>query len=332
MGSDRLLVIGSNSFSGSHFACSAVNANFEVIGISRSERPNSVFLPDRWHYARLVEYPFYKIDLNGDLTELFELMSDYKPTHVVNFAAQGMVAESWKNPLDWYKTNVIAQIRLHDLLRKLDSLKKYIHVSTPEVYGSNSGWISENYNFAPSTPYAASRAACDLHLLTYFKGHNFPVIFTRAANVYGPGQQLYRIIPRAILAATSGIKLDLHGGGLSERSFIHINDVASATLQICKMGQLGETYHISGKELISIKNLVGKVATIYGKSLEDLAIIGEERLGKDQAYKLGSDRIRSELNWREAMPFDMGLNETVSWVDANFEEFQNLKWHYEHKS
>ena len=116
------------------------------------------------------------------------------------------VAESWLNPLDWYKTNLIAQVKLHDILRTNKELKRYVHVSTPEVYGSKNGWLKESYNFSPSTPYAASRAACDLHLITYLNGHNFPVLFTRAANVYGPGQQLYRIIPKCILACISGKK------------------------------------------------------------------------------------------------------------------------------
>ena len=99
-----------------------------------------------------------------------------------------------------------------------------------KFYGSCSGLVDENHPFSPSTPYATSRAACDMHLLNFFKNYNFPVVFTRAANVYGPGQQLYRIIPRTILFIKLGKKLQLHGGGKSLRSFIHIRDVAEATL------------------------------------------------------------------------------------------------------
>ena len=92
--------------------------------------------------------------------------------------------------------------------------------------------VSENHNYFPSTPYAASKAAGDLHLITLFKRYNFPVVFTRAANVYGPGQQLYRIIPRTILSCLSGKPMKLHGGGKSTRSFIHIEDVVNATLNL----------------------------------------------------------------------------------------------------
>ena len=109
-----------------------------------------------------------------------------------------MVAQSWENPVHWYKTNIISQVALHDKLRKRNFLK-YVHVTTREVYGStDKGWIKECFDFSPST-HAVSRASCDLHLMSTFKAYNFPVVFTRAANVYGPGQQLYRIIPRTML-------------------------------------------------------------------------------------------------------------------------------------
>ena len=232
----KFLVIGSNSFSGSHFISNALDHGYEVLGVSRSKELDYIFLPYLWKRdnqksIKLLEnnFTFHKIDLNFQLKELMEIVETFKPTHIVNFAAQGMVAESWVNPTDWYKTNVISQVALHDELRKLKFLKKYVHVTAPEVYGdTGSGWIKENFNFSPSTPYAVSRAACDLHLMSFFKAYDFPVIFTRAANVYGPGQQLYRIIPRTMLYARVGRKMKLHGGGLSTRSFIHMNDVKIA--------------------------------------------------------------------------------------------------------
>ena len=127
-----------------------------------------------------------------------------RPTHVVNFAAQSMVGESWLHPDHWMMTNVVSAVRLHDLLRNYDGLERYVHVTTPEVYGSTDGWVTEDAPFNPSTPYAVSRAAGDMSLRTYFANYQFPVVFTRAANVYGPGQQLYRIVPRTIVAAMGG--------------------------------------------------------------------------------------------------------------------------------
>ena len=202
MSMEKILVIGSNSFSGSHFVAEALEAGHPVWGVSRSIEPNTVFLPYRWqtinetgsnNNEKKVEFEFKSIDINKDLSKLIELINKVQPEIVVNFAAQGMVAESWQNPTHWYQTNVVAQVELHDELRQKRFLQKYVHVSTPEVYGStNEGHIKESNHFVPTTPYAVSRAACDLHLHSFHKAYGFPVVFTRAANVYGPGQQLYR--------------------------------------------------------------------------------------------------------------------------------------------
>ena len=117
----------------------------------------------------------------------------------------------------------------------------------------------ENFDFNPTTPYAISRACFDNHLLLMFKYFNFPVVFTRASNVYGPCQKLYRIIPASIISASSNNKLKLDGGGNSKRNFIYVDDVVNATYKIALKGKKGESYHISSKEIISIKNLVKKV-------------------------------------------------------------------------
>ena len=116
----------------------------------------------------------------------------------------------------------MAQVALHDVLREKTYLQKYVHVSTPEVYGStDGGWIKEHNHFAPSTPYAVSRAACDLHLQSFYEAYGFPVVFTRAANVYGPGQQLYRIIPRTLLSTRTGKPMKLHGGKFRTILYTH---------------------------------------------------------------------------------------------------------------
>ena len=205
---EKFLIIGSNSFSGASFIKYLLEKNFKVLGVSRSNQLNDVFLPYKWENLidfksndKVYGFNFEKIDINKDLDKLTNKIIQFKPTHIINFAAQGMVAESWENPVDWYKTNVISQVALHDEIRKFDFLKKYIHFTTPEVYGStDGGWIKENFNFNPTTPYAVSRAACDLHLISFFKAYKFPVVFIRAANVFGEGQQLYRIIPRTMLS------------------------------------------------------------------------------------------------------------------------------------
>jgi dTDP-glucose 4,6-dehydratase len=251
----------------------------------------------------------------------------------VNFAAQGMVAESWLNPTHWYKTNVVAQVALHDALRQKTFLQKYVHVTTPEVYGStDGGWIKEHTHFAPGTPYAVSRAACDLHLLSFHKAYGFPVVFTRAANVYGPGQQLYRIIPRAMLSARTGQPMQLHGGGHSERSFIHIRDVVRATLQLALEAEPGSTWHLSTCEEISIRALVESICERCGAPFASVVEESGDRLGKDQSYLLNSSAMRERFGWGDQVSLTDGLSDTLDWVDSNLDLLKTLPWTYQHKA
>ena len=327
---NRFLIIGSNSFSGAQFIKYLLQNDYEVVGISRSEEINAVYLPYKWE--KLDEnFRFHQIDINHQLDELIDIMVDFKPEYIVNFAAQGMVAQSWETPQDWYQTNVVAQVKLHDQLRKLKFIKKYVHVTTPEAYGSTEGWIKESFLFSPSTPYAVSRAACDLHLMSFFKAYQFPVVFTRAANVYGPGQQLYRIIPRTMLYARLGKKMNLHGGGLSIRSFIHMDDVSSATLKIATNGIPGESYHISTNDKISIRGLVEKICDLTSTSFSDLVNVSDDRLGKDQAYLLDSNKLRNDFSWQDEIGLNEGLTDTLTWVDNNLDLLEKLPADYIHK-
>ena len=337
MNSRKILVIGSNSFSGSNFVNHALQSGYQVMGISRSSEPNPVFLPYKWEHNKLKDdiykdFIFRQLDLNNDLKKIINNLDSFKPDYVINFAAQGMVAESWLNPTHWYKTNLLSQVAFHDELRRRDFLKKYVHVTTPEVYGStDSGWINEKQPFSPSTPYAVSRAACDLHLKSFYQAYDFPVVLTRAANVYGPGQQLYRIIPRTILSALSGKEMSLHGGGVSVRSFIHINDVVEATLKLTVEGKPGSTWHLSTREQISIKKLVEKICLLCNVEFEKIVRISDERLGKDQSYLLDSSSIRENFNWMDKIDLNSGIKETILWVEENYDLLLKLPWDYNHK-
>lgn len=304
----------------------------EVVGVSRSDELNPVFLPYRWGPAeRLKKFSFLRMDLNEKAEEIGRLAREQNLAWVANFAAQSMVAESWLTPVHWYQTNVVANVRLHEELRKWDGLKKYLHVTTPEVYGSCSGVVREDAPFNPSTPYAASRAACDLHLMTFFKRYNFPVVFTRAANVYGPGQQLYRIVPRAALFSRLQKKLPLHGGGHSTRAFIHGKDVATASLAILDRGQSGQVYHLSTDRFIAIRDLVAMIAQKTGSSFEKLAEVTEDRPGKDAAYLLDSTRAKQELGWAPAVDLEAGADSVIQWIDQNLSTLRTLPDHYIHK-
>lgn len=329
-GAQKFLVLGSNSISGSTFVDYLTSKGYDVLATSRSPEPHDAFLPYKWQ-KRPGKVRFQTIDLNRDLDTLKTLMARERPTHVVNFAAQSMVGESWINPDHWMMTNVVSTVRLHDLLRNDNVMERYIHVTTPEVYGSTEGWVQEDAPFNPSTPYAVSRAAGDMSLRTYFANYKFPVISTRAANIYGPGQQLYRIIPRTIVAAMGGGKLRLDGGGVSVRVFIHMTDVADATLRLALSGTVGDTYHISGYQMVSIRGLVELILLRLGKSFEDCVEIGPERAGKDTAYLLDSRKLRIELGWRDTISLEQGIDDMIGWAERFRDDLARLPTKYEHK-
>ena len=326
---EKAIVIGSNSFSGSHVVDYALEQGLEVIGISRSAEPHSVFLPYKKRKKATIR--FSQCDLNCDLTKIMKIVEDFRPDYIINFAAQSMVAESWQNPEHWFQTNVVATIKFHDHLRKCNFLKKYVHVSTPEVYGTCEGVVKENTSYNPSTPYAVSRAATDMSLMGFQKAYNFPVTFTRAANVYGPGQQLYRIIPRTILFFLLGRKLQLHGGGASVRSFIHIRDVADGTLRVARQAPLGEIYHFSTSRNISIRALVELIAKQLNVDFNKYVDVVGERLGKDAAYLLDSTKARETLGWQDQISLEQGIEETIVWVRDNLDVLKKLPFDYLHK-
>jgi dTDP-glucose 4,6-dehydratase len=299
--------------------------------MSRSAEPDAVFLPYKAN-ANLSQFKFFQLDLNNDLESIMSVIHDYKPAFIVNFAAQSMVGESWFTPEHWYQTNVVANVRLHDRLRQLPFLKKYVHVSTPEVYGSCAGDVQENAPFNPSTPYAVSRAACDMHLMSFFRNYRFPVNFTRAANVFGAGQQLYRIVPRTILRLKTGRKLQLHGGGHSVRSFIHIDDVADGTYRVATSAPAGEAYHFSTPVQVSIRKVVEMICDDLRVPFDECVEIVDDRPGKDAAYRLDSHKAQTQLGWAPKISLEQGLAETTRWIEQNLAVIKEQPQDYLHKA
>jgi UDP-glucose 4-epimerase len=185
------------------------------------------------------------MDLNRDHEALLALLDQEKPAYVVNFAAQSEVAPSWEHPEQWFETNAVAIARLGNFLKDKEWLRRYVHISTPEVYGTCDHPVAEDEPFQPSTPYAASRAAGELMLQTLVKSFDFPLVVIRSSNVYGAHQQLWKIIPRTAIYVRQGRKLQLHGGGRQVRSFIHIRDVSRGELAAMEHGRNGEAYNLA---------------------------------------------------------------------------------------
>jgi dTDP-glucose 4,6-dehydratase len=327
-----VLVLGSNSFSGASFVRHLLQQGLDVIGASRSPEAAEVFLPYKWlTKEQQARFRFVQMDLNHDLIELEQFIRDEHIQVIANFAAQSMVGESWDKPEDWMQTNVVSVARLAERLRHIDFLEKYIHVTTPEVYGSTDGWIAEDTPFNPSTPYAVSRAAGDMLFKIYRETFGLPVVSTRAANVYGPGQPLYRIIPRTLFFLLTGRTLELHGGGVSTRSFIHIDDVSRATWQIAQHAPVGETYHISTDRDIAIRDLVALLCNMLKKPFAEYVKVVGERLGKDSTYWLKSEKLRSKLGWTHTISLEQGLEETLVWAKTNLVALSAQPMQYIHK-
>ena len=326
----KILVLGSNSFAGSHFIDFCLSKKCKIFAISRSSE-NNIFLKYKKNFNKKNLF-FFKKNINNKShqKDILKIIKRKKIEYIVNFAAQGMVEESWFSPEDWYRTNLISQIEILNDMRKLKSIKKYINFSTPEVYGSNNKIIKESFFFNPSTPYALSRSSMDLHLRLLFQNYNFPMIITRTANIYGPYQQLYRIIPKSIIYFLKNKKLSLHGGGNSYRSFIFMEDVSNALFKILKKGKIGSTYHISTNEFISIKKLVNIIQKkLKRKNLLNLK--AKERMGKDYAYKLSSIKLKKEIKWKPRTSLNQGIDETIGWIKQNFKYFKKNKTEYKHK-
>lgn len=329
----KILVIGSNSFSGSDFIDLLLeDCRNEVVGVSRAREKSSLFLPyrnrDKHHFK------FYRMDLNKDMLSLFKLMSEFRPQYVVNFAAQSEVGPSWCNPEHWFQTNVVALARLTNELRDKSWLRKYLHISSPEVYGTCEGTVTESATLNPSTPYAASKAAADLFLSTLARNFDFPLVTVRSTNVYGKHQQLWKIIPRSVIYLKLRKVIELHGGGRAVKSYIHIRDVSRGELLAMSNGKAGEIYHLSpspDNDGYAVKDIVSRICHRMKKSFKEMTQVVEERVGQDAAYVIDSTKARRELGWAPSIKIDDGISEVVDWIEGNWSEVQNEPLHYAHR-
>jgi dTDP-glucose 4,6-dehydratase len=330
MGRQTYAVIGSNSFSGSDFIDLLLESpENDVIGISRSAEKTALFLRYKRHLNP--RFRFYQMDLNHDMPTLLELLDRERPEYVVHFAALLEPEYSWHNPEQWFQTNVIALVRLADHLKKQSYLRRFLHISTPEVYGSCKGDVKEDAPLNPSTPYAASKAAGDLFLSTLVKAFGFPLTMIRSTNIYGAHQQLYRIIPRSVIFLKLGRAIELHGGGTAIKSYIHIRDVSRGELAALRHGAPGAIYHLSPDSGISVRDLVRMICERMGRRFEEVTMAVNERLGQDAAYVIDSSRARRELGWFPRVSLGEGLDEVIGWIERHWDEIRIQPLEYEHK-
>lgn len=329
----KVAVLGSNAFTSGHFIDHLLRETpAEVLGVSRSPEYDPVFLPFLYRQPRPARYRFHQLDMNRDLEAIMRLLDQFEPDVVVNYASQGEVRNSWRWPEQWYQTNCVGVVRLAEQLRTRPYLKRYVSISTPEVYGASAGRVKENQTYDPSTPYAAAKLAGDLHLQCLFKRHGFPVVYTRAANLYGIHQQLYRIIPRAVIYVKLGRTIQLHGEGKARRAFIHARDVADLTWRAICNGRAGEVYHCAPDDgLRSIAEVVRLVCERMGRDFETCTERIPENFGQDACFDLDATKARTELAWRPAVDFAEGVQDVIDWIESNWDFIRSQPLEYVHK-
>lgn len=327
----KVLVLGANSFSGQDFVDLLLDdPELEVIGVSRSEERSDLFLRYLLRQDR-TRYRYYQLDMNRQMPELLELLDAEQPEWIVNFAAQSEVAPSWEHPEHWFATNCVALARLVNHLRRQTYVERYVHISSPEVYGTCRGVVLETAPLVPSTPYAASKAAADLLLKTYFQQFGFPVVTVRATNVYGARQQLFKIIPRSAIYLRLGKRIPLHGAGTAVKSYIHIRDVSRGELAVLRGGIPGETYHLSPDQGIAVRDVVASICRQMDRSFEDGVEMVGERPGQDAAYVIDSSRARNEFGWKPEITFEEGVAEVIAWTTEYWDQIQQQSLDYLHR-
>jgi len=249
---------------------------------------------------------------------------------IMHFAAQTHVDLSFGNSLKFTEDNIIGTHMLLEAARMhKDQIKRFVHVSTDEVYGENSAYHddddkkSENMSaLDPTNPYAASKAGAEMMVKSYGRSYDLPFIITRGNNVYGPRQFPEKLIPKMIMMLCSGRKLTVHGAGTSKRSYLHCDDVAAAFDCVLHKGVVGSTYNIGTNHEQTVLSVVDKIVKLVKPGVDTNTLIEHvrDRAFNDSRYYLDTSSLE-KLGWKETVNFDKGLEQTVAWYLKNGQTF-----------
>ncbi len=275
----------------------------------------------------------------GDPALVAKLLADHAIDAIVNFAAESHVDRSIDSPEPFIQTNVTGTLRLLNAAKqywtKLPEPKqaafRFLHVSTDEVYGSlapGAPAFTEQHNFAPNSPYAASKAASDHLVRAYQHTYGLPTLTTNCSNNYGPYHFPEKLIPLMILNALEGKNLPVYGDGMQIRDWLYVEDHTRAIWLVLQQGRAGETYNIGGWnekpniEIVqTICSLLGKKSPrADGQSYESQITYVTDRPGHDRRYAIDATKIHRELGWKPLETFATGIGKTVDWY------LQNRAW------
>ena len=283
-------------------------------------------------------FVFRQMDI-CDRVGLQEVFHTYKPTAIVNFAAESHVDRSIDGPSEFLRTNVVgcfellevARLYFSELSRPGREGFRFLQVSTDEVFGSlgATGLFEETTAYAPRSPYAASKAAADHFVSSYFHTYGLPVLITNCSNNYGPFQFPEKLIPLTILSAVAGKPLPIYGDGLNVRDWLYVIDHCEGILLALQRGLPGERYNIGGNNERTNLDLVNTICSVLDGLLPpaqnpvaerrgiaayaELMTFVADRPGHDRRYGIDASRIKRELAWRPRHDLDAGIRETVRW-------------------
>ena len=265
-------------------------------------------------------YSFIKEDIKN-FNEIEKISKDVDL--IVNFAAETHVDRSIANPKSFIETNILGTFSLLESSRKYN--KKFVHISTDEIYGDleNKESFNEDDILKPSNPYSATKAAADLLVGSYKRTYGIDCIITRCTNNFGPNQFPEKLIPKTIIRASKNLKIPLYGDGNQIRSWIHVLDHVAAIDDLISKGKSGEIYNITAWNEISNRDIVKKILKIMNKPSTLIEFV-PDRPGHDKHYSINSSKIKKEINWIPKYDLDDALKETVNWYLSNKQWWEPL--------
>jgi len=263
-----------------------------------------------------------------------DLLYQYRPEAIINFAAESHVDRSIDRPADFINTNILGTFQLLENVRAYwtqaspaeQEAFRFLHVSTDEVYGTlgSIGLFTEQTAYAPNSPYSASKAASDHLVRAYYHTYGLPVLTTNCSNNYGPYQFPEKLIPLMISNALENKPLPVYGDGLNIRDWLHVYDHCSAIDLVLHKGKLGEIYNVGGNNEKKNIEIVKLILQNLDKP-ESLIKFVKDRLGHDRRYAIDSSKIQNELGWTPKYTFETGIAETIEWYLGNREWWERIK-------
>ena len=318
----RILVTGGAGFIGSNFIKYMLDkySDYEIVNLDLLTYCGNL------ENLKSVEFNKNYTFVKGNIADK-ELVNDIVKDcdYVINFAAESHVDRSIEDPEIFIKSNVLGtQVLLN--AAKDGEVKKYIQISTDEVYGSlgSEGYFTENTPLQPNSPYSASKAGGDLIVRAYHNTFGMPINITRCSNNYGPYQFPEKLIPLMISNALEDKSLPIYGDGKNIRDWLHVYDHCSAIDLVLHEGKVGEVYNIGGNNEKQNIEIVKLILEDLGKD-ESLIKYVDDRLGHDRRYAIDSTKIQKELGWEPKYTFETGIKETIQWYLNNQEWMDQVK-------